>query len=163
MQRSVLLDRDGTLVTTYPQDGLPDRGPRTSDQIVLLPGVFDGCRRLKDAGYLLILITNQPDIVRGLTTEPEQMAINRALAHVLQLNDVYMCPHDGDWCACRKPRPGLIWAAAVAHELTLAQCWMIGNSDNDYNAAISAGVTPLLVSDDKSFDGRVQWILDHSK
>lgn len=161
MNRGIFLDLDGTLVKTFPQDALPNRGPRTVAEIEYLPGVVEGCRRLRSIGYELVIVTNQPDISRGLAEAAETQAVTSWIVGDIPLSASYMCPHDnGDGCCCRKPRPGLIYAAAYAWQFDLSKCWMIGDSVSDQVAADRAGVR-FWRTDGINFMEAVEWILTH--
>src|SRR5579863_813961 len=112
MRKAVFLDRDGVLNRVVVQDGRP-YPPATLAQLELLPGVRDACAALRAAGYLLVMITNQPDISRGEQTRETVDQMNQWLKSELQLDDVRVCPHDdGERCGCRKPEPGMLTAAA---------------------------------------------------
>src|SRR3979411_1037480 len=112
MRRAVFLDRDGVVNRALLREGRPSPPASLSD-LRVLPGVREACRHLREAGFALILITNQPDIARGSVQTEQVHAINNLLQRYLQLDDTRMCPHDDDaHCACRKPRPGLLLEAA---------------------------------------------------
>lgn len=145
-KRIAFLDRDGTLVETDIRRGIPV--PRHhSDRAVLLPGVAEGCRRLRAAGFLLVLVTNQPDIARGLVTRAQVAAVNQQLQSILGLDLVVMCEHDdSDACNCRKPKPGLLFQAAQAFGVSLsADSFLIGDRWRDVGAGQAAGVRTILV------------------
>lgn len=162
MNRAVFLDRDGTLVKTFPQDGLPPRGPRTGLEIEFLPGVELGCEALIEAGYRLLIVTNQPDVARGIVREHHVEWINYSIGTKLRCNSFFACYHDDrDGCCCRKPKPGMLYHAAVRQHLALGTCWMIGDSDRDYGAANAAGVK-FLRTDGTNFLELAKWICEHS-
>jgi D-sedoheptulose 7-phosphate isomerase len=145
-RRAVFLDRDGVLckmVTTHRIVTDPPtpvmRPPYTLDELELLPGVQDACAKLKAAGYLLICVTNQPDIARGKVSHSKVNLINQCLKSTLGLEAVYTCPHDDkDDCLCRKPKPGLLQQAAVNHRIDLAKSWMVGDRQVDIDAGKAA-------------------------
>jgi len=139
MNRGCFFDLDGTLVRAFPE-GDTTRGPRTRDEVEILPGTREAMEALQEAGYWCFVVTNQPDIARGLVTPLDHKNVRVIVRHELPIVSIYCCPHDGDWCACRKGRPGLIIQAAVEHELDLAQCWMVGDRETDREAAIRAGI-----------------------
>ena len=158
MKKAVFLDRDGTLVAM-----IGNRGPRSRYEIKILPGVWQGCKLLLDNDYLLTIVTNQPDIARGLTTQQDQTAINNQLASMLGLSSRwFMCRHDDtDDCICRKPKPGLIYAAAHALEIRLADSWLIGDNQPDAEAAGAGHVRYLLTNG--NFRKACQWIVNSSE
>jgi len=145
MRRAVFLDRDGVVNRAFLRQGRPYPPPTLSD-LRVLPGVRDACRKLHDAGFALILITNQPDIARG-TTPAEQVAeMNERLRRFLQLDAVCVCPHDDDArCSCRKPKPGLLLEAARAWKLDLPSSYMVGDRWRDIEAGHRAGCRTIFV------------------
>jgi len=113
VKRAVFLDRDGTLNVDV---GYLHR----LEDLELFPWTTDALRLLKRAGYMLIVVTNQPDVARGTQTREAVEQINRYLADRLPLSAVFTCFHDThDGCDCRKPRPGLLIQAAAAHQIEL--------------------------------------------
>ncbi len=144
-RRAVFLDRDGVLVRPTIRDGYA-YGPITLAELELLPGVAEPVRRLREAGYLAILATNQPGIARGVLDWPTLNEIHTRLKEAVPLDDIRVCPHtDADGCACRKPRPGMIVDAAARFDLDLGASYFIGDTDRDVEAALAAGVTPVLL------------------
>ena len=106
--RAVFLDRDGVLNHAIVRAGRP-YPPAGLSEIELLPGVRKACAALRAAGYLLIVVTNQPDIARGKQTREAVDAMNGWMQRELALDQVQVCPHDDrDACACRKPAPGML-------------------------------------------------------
>jgi histidinol-phosphate phosphatase family protein len=142
---AVFLDRDGVLNEVRLDDGIP-RPPRSVSDLRLANGATEALDRLRDAGFALIVITNQPDVPRGETTREIVDEINAALQARLPLDGIYTCFHDtGDDCDCRKPRPGLILAAARDHSIDLDQSWLIGDRWVDIAAGRSAGVRTVIL------------------
>lgn len=174
LRRAVFLDRDGVLNDVVLKDGRPYPPPSAQD-MRLLAGVEAACAALKAAGYLLIVVTNQPDIGRGLTKSTSVDAINDALRAALPLDDVRVCPHDdADDCACRKPRPGLLTAAARDFGIDIRASFLVGDRWRDIEAGRAAGCRTIFIDrnyDEKrpsGFDCRVgslgeavPFILDH--
>ena len=142
---AVFLDRDGVLNEVV-LDGDVARGPATVADLVIAPDAPAAVDRLRALGYVLIVVTNQPDIARGHTTQADVDAVHRALRAVLAVDDVLWCPHDGaEGCACRKPAPGMLLEAAERHGLDLSASWLIGDRWVDLAAARAAGVRPVLL------------------
>lgn len=138
-RKAVFLDRDGVLNRSIVVDGKP-YPPRTWDEFVLVDGVEEGCQRLSDAGYLLICVTNQPDIARGLQNVDLVDRINAALMQRLGLHEVRVCAHDdGDNCECRKPKPGMLTQAAAQWDIDLGISFMVGDRWRDIDAGRAAG------------------------
>jgi D-glycero-D-manno-heptose 1,7-bisphosphate phosphatase len=143
-------------------------------ELTILPGVPDALAALKRAGYLLLAVTNQPDVARGTTPRATVEAIHDALRAALPLDGVYCCWHDdADGCACRKPAPGLLLDGAREHGVDLARSFMVGDRWRDTEAGVAAGCKVVFVDHGwrerrpERFDARVtslaeaaQWILN---
>ena len=142
---AIFLDRDGTL-NVERADYV-----KTIDELVLLPGALAALGNLATLGVPIILVTNQSVIGRGIVDRAAIAAIHAHLqavvaAHGGRIDAIYLCPHHpAEHCACRKPKPGLLLAAAADYGLDLARCVFIGDSLTDLEAARTAGCQPLLV------------------
>jgi D-glycero-D-manno-heptose 1,7-bisphosphate phosphatase len=144
-QRAVFLDRDGVLNYAPVVNGRP-QSPQTVDELAILPGVPAACAALRRAGYLLIVVTNQPDVARGRRTREQVDAINRALEAQVDLDDIRVCPHDdGDQCGCRKPAAGLLIDAARDWRVDLQSSVMIGDRWQDIEAGRTAGCRTVFI------------------
>ena len=171
-QRVVFLDRDGVLNRAFPEGGTT-RPPMSVAELELLPGVKESLARLRAAGFVLVVVTNQPDVARGKQTRAAVEEINAKMTAELPLLDVFACYHDtADKCACRKPKSGLLLAAAQKHDLDLASAFLIGDRWSDIVAAHAAGCVGVLIEtpfssaercnpDHRAVDitGAVKWIL----
>jgi len=145
MRRAVFLDRDGVVNRALLREGRP-YPPASLSDLRVLPGVREACRHLREAGFALILITNQPDIARGSIAAEQVVEINSLLQRYLQLDDIRMCPHDDDaHCACRKPRPGLLLDAARHWDINLAESYIVGDRWRDVEAGQRAGCQAVFV------------------
>ena len=152
MKPAVFLDRDGTIIVHKPYLVDPE-------QVELVPGAVDALKRLRDAGYLLIVITNQSVIGRGWATVEQVEATNARVAelynqHGIAFDAHYYCPHaPEDDCDCRKPKPGLLLQAAREHAIDLAQSHMIGDNPTDIAAGQNAGLKSnhFLIGDSHLF------------
>ena len=145
MKRAVFLDRDGVINAAVVRDGKP-YPPASVAAVEILPGVADALAALKRAGYVLVVVTNQPDVARGTQTRAEVDAIHAKLRAELPLDAVYVCPHDdADACHCRKPKPGLMLDAARDLGLDLAASYMVGDRWRDTDAGIAAGTTAIFI------------------
>ena len=141
----VFLDRDGVLNRAFPEDGTT-RPPWNVDELELLPGVPEAIERLRAAGFALVVVTNQPDVARGRQTCTEVEAINRKLSRQLPIDDIFACFHDTrDGCDCRKPKPGMLLAAARKWNLDLPGGFLIGDRWSDVAAAQAAGCRGVLI------------------
>jgi D-glycero-D-manno-heptose 1,7-bisphosphate phosphatase len=142
---AVFLDRDGVLNRSFGPPGKP-APPRSVAEITIEDGVEEACALLRDAGFLLIVVTNQPDVARGTLDQHDARAINEHVKNALALDDVYACYHDNaDGCECRKPKPGMILRAAADHSIALDASFLVGDRYGDIKAGASARVTPILV------------------
>jgi D-glycero-D-manno-heptose 1,7-bisphosphate phosphatase len=145
MRRAVFLDRDGVLVGARPV-GATAHGPLSLDEFRILPGIAEPLARLREAGYLLVLVTNQPGVARGQLPWDVLHEMHRRLREVAALDDVRVCPHtDADACACRKPKAGMLLDAARDLEIDLAQSFFIGDTGRDAQAGEAAGVRTILL------------------
>jgi D-glycero-D-manno-heptose 1,7-bisphosphate phosphatase len=148
----VFLDRDGVL-NDVAGDGRVALSPRSIDEVRIAAGADAAVARLRAAGFVLVVVTNQPDVARGTLAESEAIAITASVVDALELDDAFVCTHDGpDGCGCRKPRPGLLTAARDAWALDLDRSWLIGDRWVDVGAAAAAGVRAVLLERDYSMD-----------
>lgn len=178
-RRAVFLDRDGTL---NPDPGYISR----PEDFELFPGTGEAMRRLRDAGFLLIIVTNQSGVARGiipaLSLERIHEKMRRELARSGSEPDaVYVCPHHpeypppgrrpGQSCGCRKPEPGLVIRALAEWKIDAASSYVVGDRMTDVEMALAAGVPPILIAANKpsglpphvpcisSLPAAVEWIL----
>ena len=149
---AVFLDRDGVL-NEVRMEGATASTPRTVAELQILPTAKADLGRLREAGYVLLVVSNQPDVARGDLSLDAVEEINRALRTALPIDAVYVCPHDTrDGCACRKPKPGLIRTGAREWGVDLARSWLIGDRWVDLAAAEAAGIDGLLIERPWSWD-----------
>lgn len=147
-QPAIFIDRDGTLNVNV-------HHLRRSEDLQLIPGAGEAIARLKQAGYPVVIITNQSAIARGYITEPDLADIHRELDRQLaalgaQVDGVHYCPHHPEYgdktiCDCRKPAPGLLLQAAAERNLDLTRSIMIGDNITDLQAGWNAGCHGALV------------------
>jgi D-glycero-D-manno-heptose 1,7-bisphosphate phosphatase len=143
---AVFLDRDGVLNCTVVTDSVP-HPPQTVDELELLPGVVEALCELASLGFVLPVVTNQPDVARGSQTKQEVEAINAKLASLLPVSEIFTCYHDGpDNCDCRKPRAGLLIQAQKRYNIDLSRSFMVGDRWSDIVAGAAAGCKTLLVA-----------------
>jgi D-glycero-D-manno-heptose 1,7-bisphosphate phosphatase len=142
---AVFLDRDGVLNRAVVRNGLP-YPPDDLASLEILPGSAEACATLRGAGFLLIVVTNQPDIARGTRTREDVEALNRRLSELLPLDEIRVCPHDDrDGCDCRKPSPGLLLAAARDRSIDLGRSVMVGDRRRDIESGQRAGCWTVFV------------------
>jgi len=142
--KAVFLDRDGVINRAVMRDGKPHPPDRVED-LEVLDGVPDALRKLRGAGFRLIVVTNQPDVARGTQTREMVEAMHARLAAELPVDEVVACYHDGDDCDCRKPKPGALVAAAQRHGVELEESFMVGDRWRDIEAGQRAGCRCLFV------------------
>ena len=144
--RAVFLDRDGVLNRAFIHDDGRSHPPASSDELEILPGVAKACMALRQAGFLLIVVTNQPDVARGTQSRDVVEAVNGALRRQIPIDDIRVCYHDDvDDCACRKPRPGLLLEAASDWGIDLTKSFMVGDRWKDVEAGRRAGCKTVLI------------------
>lgn len=145
MVRAVFLDRDGVINANLERNGKPV-APTSLAEFCILPGVADAARRLKDAGFLLVIVTNQPDVANGLTAKTTVEAMHEEIRRRLPIDDIMVCFHaDADNCSCRKPKPGMILEAAARHGIDLASSYLVGDRWRDVEAGRAAGCHTIFV------------------
>jgi D-glycero-D-manno-heptose 1,7-bisphosphate phosphatase len=145
MKRAVFLDRDGVVIEAQVKDGKPYPAA-SAESMHIPPGTKGALGRLKALGYLLIVVTNQPDIARGTQTREAVDKMNSRLRVELALDEVLTCYHDdGEDCDCRKPRPGLVLRAAQKYGINLSKSYMIGDRWRDIDAGATAGCKTILI------------------
>jgi len=145
MKRAVFLDRDGVLNRSTVREGRP-YAPTSLEEFELLPGVTEAVRSLRDAGFLLIVVTNQPDVATGALSRQILEQIHQKLRFLLPIDDIKVCRHvDKDECPCRKPRPGMLLEAAQAWSIDLNRSFMVGDRWRDVSAGKAAGCKTIFV------------------
>ena len=143
--RAVFLDRDGVLNCAVVHNEKPFPPARLAD-VEILPGAISALQRLAECGYVLIGITNQPDVARGTQTREVVESINALVQSYLPVREIFVCYHDNiDGCDCRKPRPGLIFQAAQKYRIDLSLSWMVGDRWKDIVAGRAAGLKTIFV------------------
>ena len=145
--RAVFLDRDGVISRSLVRDGLPF-APTTLNGFEILPEAAEACRRLKQAGFLLIVVTNQPEVGRGTLKKETVEAMHAKMCRELPIDRVGVCYHPGhgmSQCDCRKPKTGLLLSAAQEMNIDLAQSWMVGDRWRDIDCGFAAGCQTVFI------------------
>ena len=146
MRRAVFLDRDGVINRAIVRDGKP-YPPASLEELEILPGVHEALQKLHDANYLLVVVTNQPDVARGTAKRGDVELMNAFLSSQLPIDDFKTCYHDsGDKCNCRKPLPGALLEAAQDHNIDLSKSFMVGDRWRDIEAGASAGCKTFFIN-----------------
>lgn len=153
MRRAVFLDRDGVLNESIVRNGRP-YAPTSLAEFRILPGTREALERLRSAGFLLIVATNQPDVGRGATPRELVDSIHEELAAALPLDDVRVC-FDPDEKTSRhyKPKPGMLLDAAEDHGIDLAHSYMVGDRWRDVGCGHAAGCFTVFI--DYGYDERL--------
>jgi D-glycero-D-manno-heptose 1,7-bisphosphate phosphatase len=141
--RAVFLDRDGVLnrATLHNRRPIP---PASLDELEILPGVAEALAGLREAGFLLVVVTNQPDVARGTQRREVVEAINERLCSALLLEGFFVSFEDGE-SPRRKPNPGLLLEAAEEHGIDLAASFMVGDRWTDVEAGRRAGCRTVFI------------------
>lgn len=144
---AVFLDRDGVLNEAIMRNGKPD-SPRDPSELIIAQGACAALEELKRQGFVLVVVTNQPNIARRKTTRAEVDRLNAQLAAVLPLDAIEVCEHDDqDQCECRKPKPGMILRAQQKLGINLAGSFMVGDRWRDVEAGRRAGCRTILIGE----------------
>lgn len=172
VKRAVFFDRDGVLNHIVLLEGKP-YPPASINELVINPEAYTALKQLKAAGFLLIGVTNQPDVARGQSTKELVVLINQKLFADLPLDDIRVCYHDDqDECSCRKPKPGLIQQAAADFSINLNRSFMVGDRWRDIEAGKAASCKSIWLKNNylekkpdtmdysaKSLMDAAEWIL----
>jgi D-glycero-D-manno-heptose 1,7-bisphosphate phosphatase len=148
LNRAIFLDRDGVINRPIIVDGKP-YPPHKIVDFEILPGVPQACADLKKAGYILVVVTNQPDVGRGILKKEIVEAIHATMVGQLPIDRVEVCYHAGtefgEECECRKPRPGMLLSAAEQLGIDLRRSFMIGDRWRDVECGWNAGCRTIFI------------------
>jgi len=147
LARAVFLDRDGVINRALERARKP-YPPRDISEFEILPGVASACAKLKQAGYLLVVATNQPDVGRGTLKRETVEMIHAEMCRRLPIDRVEVCYHPGQGqsnCDCRKPKPGMLLRAAREVGIDLKQSWMVGDRWRDVDCGHAAGCRTVFI------------------
>ena len=147
IQHAVFLDRDGVINRARERDGKPYPSASLSE-FEIFSEVPEACRRLKQAGFLLVVATNQPDVGRGTLKREAVEEIHAEMRRRLPLDGVEVCYHPGQGlsdCDCRKPRPGMLLHAASELNIDLTRSWMVGDRWRDVDCGHAAGCRTIFI------------------
>jgi histidinol-phosphate phosphatase family protein len=160
MKRAAFLDRDGVINRKRPEGQYVTRW----EEMEFLPGVSSAISLLTQAGFCVLIVSNQRCVAKGLLTANELDSIHDRMCRELAatgavITGVYYCPHDEQpACGCRKPAPGMLLRAAREHEIDLRASWMIGDSEIDIQAGRNAGCRTVRIGRTDG-DGRVGGVI----
>lgn len=148
-QKYIFLDRDGTLDVRPPKAHYVEK----PEDFIWLPGAKEAVKKLKDAGYFIILVSNQAGIAMGKMTDEDVALVNEKMQDDLLeigacIDAIYYCPHGWDsTCSCRKPKPGMLYQAQKDYSINLPECCLIGDDERDVRTAENADVRGILVDE----------------
>ncbi|MBO6504631.1 MAG: HAD family hydrolase [Kordiimonadaceae bacterium] len=144
-KRCVFLDRDGVLNKAFVRGG-KSYPPDTLEEFTLLPGVEEACAALKKANFLLVVVTNQPDVATGKQQRSTVNAMHARLRNLIPVDDIFTCFHvSGDACDCRKPKPGMIFQASEKHDIDVSASYLVGDRWRDIEAGDAAGCASVFI------------------
>jgi len=153
-RRAVFLDRDGILVIPEMRDGR-SYAPRNLAGFRLYPEAKAALTRLKEVGYLLVVVTNQPDVGKGLISQSTLDQMHDRIRNELCVDRIEVCSHtQSDECSCRKPKPGMLFNAARDCRIDLKNSFMVGDRASDVEAGIAAGCETIFV--DLNYDSELK-------
>lgn len=145
MKRAVFLDRDGVINRAVVRNGKP-YPPASLDDFELLPGVESAILALRKVGFLIIVVTNQPDVATGIQLQEVVEEMHRKLLSTGLYDDVKACYHtDADGCGCRKPKPGMLFEAAREWQIDLKRSFMVGDRWGDVASGKTAGCFTFFI------------------
>lgn len=145
MNRAVFLDRDGVLNCTVIKNGKP-YPPTSIENIKIIDGVYESISKLKMKNWKIIVVTNQPDVRRLITTKQNVEEINNFLMLNLGIEQFYTCYHDDiDMCECRKPKPGMLLAASKKNNIALDNSYLVGDRWSDIEAGNKVGCKTIFI------------------
>ena len=155
MKKAVFLDRDGVI-----NERIENGYVTNWKEFQFLPGVKEAIGSLKKQSFLIIIVTNQRGIARGLMTEEDLREIHRRMQKELgeeNIDAIYFCPHNEDeGCECRKPKPGLFLTAQKKFKIDFSSSYIIGDSESDMEAGETLGLKRIFVGRDVDYQGPIK-------
>jgi D-glycero-D-manno-heptose 1,7-bisphosphate phosphatase len=142
---AVFLDRDGVINQSKVVEGKP-YAPRSFEKFKLMPYASESIEKLCKAGFVVIVITNQPDIGNGHISINTVNLMHKKLLNQTSISDIIMCPHSqNEECDCRKPKPTMIFQGAKKYNIDLSQSYMVGDRSSDMEAGQKAGCRTIFI------------------
>lgn len=175
-RRAVFLDRDGVLNRAIVRDGKPF-SPATVTEVEIPSDVPEGCAELRRWGFVLVVVTNQPEVARGTLSREAVEEIHQHMQARIPLDDIRVCYHDdADRCTCRKPNPGMLLSASRDWNVDLSTSFLIGDRWRDIEAGRRAGCRTVFIDRQyaeplpqavdfsaTSFSHAVEWVIAQAK
>jgi D-glycero-D-manno-heptose 1,7-bisphosphate phosphatase len=145
LYKAVFLDRDGVINDTVIRNG-KSYPPPNLESYTFLPGVKEAVKQLKQTGYFIVVVTNQPDVGTGIQKLEVVQSMHQLIYQELQVDEIYACYHvSKDECFCRKPKPGMIFEAAKKWKIDLESSFMVGDRWSDVEAGRAAGCKTFMI------------------
>ena len=142
----MFLDRDGVLAEAIVRADGKSYAPTKVEDFALVPGAGAQVQRLRDAGFLCIVFTNQPELANGELLRADLDTMHQQLAAAVPLDDIYVCPHDkSEGCPCHKPATAMLDDAAARWGVDLATSYVVGDRWRDVDAGRNAGCYSILI------------------
>lgn len=144
MKKAIFLDRDGVINESFVIDGKPFP-PRKIKELKIIESSIEAVKLFKQH-FFVFIITNQPDVARGLMHIDDLTAINNKIKELFNVDEIFSCIHDDkDLCLCRKPMPGMILSAAEKYNIDLTQSFVVGDRWKDIEAGIKSGCKTVFI------------------
>ena len=145
--KAVFLDRDGVINKTIFRMS-KERAPYSLEEFAFIDGVLEAVSELKKAGFLIIVVTNQPDVARGWVKMEQVVLVNNFVKEHLPVDEIKVCFHtEKDNCPCRKPMPGMLLEAGEKWKISFSESFMVGDRESDVVAGQKAGCKSILVGE----------------
>ena len=144
MRKCFFFDRDGVLNKSIVKEGKP-YSPEKMSELIIDQDAADIIKYLKSKNFLIIVVTNQPDVKRKKVTKNFINSIHKHLKKNLKYDDLYVCYEDNDNSFYRKPKPGMLFSAKKKWSIDLKRSFMIGDRSKDIKAGLSAGVRTIFL------------------
>ncbi len=150
-RKAIFLDRDGVINKLILESGI-SRSPRLIEEFIINSEIPHFIATFKNLGYLILVITNQPEVSRGLVSKEQVEEFHRLIFDLLVIDDIFVCWHDkDDECSCRKPKPGLLIEAKQKYDIDMVNSFFIGDRTIDFDAAKAAGTNGILYTESTVF------------
>jgi D-glycero-D-manno-heptose 1,7-bisphosphate phosphatase len=144
-RRAVFLDRDGVLNKAIIRNGQA-YSPRSKEEFILVDGVVDAVAALRSTNFKIFIVTNQPDIARGLLAQADLDWMTEQILSHINVDEILVCPHDDHHgCVCRKPAPGMLIECSRKWRIDLQSSYMVGDGWKDMEAGKKAGCKCILI------------------
>ncbi len=144
-RKAIFLDRDGVINKATFVNG-KHRSPMVPDELEIFKDAKTSISKLRKLGFLIFIVTNQPEISRGNLRSEDSDEINAEICKEIEPDEIVVCPHDdSDGCSCRKPLPGMITGLISRYMLEPTRCYLVGDRLKDIEAGLSAGVKCIQI------------------